>query len=239
VRRHISREGHGQRRRRAPVIRICAPCEDQPGTLGRRRHNRTEVLGMSYCFIMDFDDGGADAYDATNEDMELHGQLPPGALFHSAGATETGWRVVDVWETAEAFESFAATKIGPLGGKNGFSPPRIQSFEVRSTRTSEGARPTFVQVVRIPVDEAGFDELDTLVTGPEREVPAGCIYHVNGPLGDGWCVMDAWSSKEVRDEFMATKVAPSAQAAGLTAPPEVDELPLHNTLLQSDVRASV
>src|SRR6266536_652709 len=165
---------------------------------------------MSYCFIMDFDGGGSTAYDATMEDMELHGQLPPGALFHGAGASDTGWRVVDVWENAEAFESFAAAKIGPLAGKHGFSAPRIQSFEVHTTRTSEGDRPTFVQVVRFPgLDEAAFDDLDARVTN--QEPPAGCIYHVNGPLDGSWCVVDAWSSKEIRDEFMANKVGPVAQ----------------------------
>jgi hypothetical protein len=31
----------------------------------------------------------------------------PGILFHAAGPTASGWRVVDVWESEDAFEAFA------------------------------------------------------------------------------------------------------------------------------------
>lgn len=36
-----------------------------------------------------------------------------GILMHAAGPTDSGWRVVDVWESEEAFQSFGAV-IGPL-----------------------------------------------------------------------------------------------------------------------------
>ena len=42
-----------------------------------------------------------------------------GILFHAAGPTEGGWRVVDVWESEEAFESFGPT-IGPILQDLGF-----------------------------------------------------------------------------------------------------------------------
>ncbi len=34
-----------------------------------------------------------------------------GVLFHAAGPTENGWRVVDVWESEEAFERFGPTIV--------------------------------------------------------------------------------------------------------------------------------
>jgi hypothetical protein len=36
-----------------------------------------------------------------------------GILSHAAGPTETGWRVVDVWESEEAFQRFGEV-IGPI-----------------------------------------------------------------------------------------------------------------------------
>jgi len=42
-----------------------------------------------------------------------------GILAHVAGPTEDGWRVVDVWESAEAFQSFGEV-IGPVLEEVGF-----------------------------------------------------------------------------------------------------------------------
>ena len=42
-----------------------------------------------------------------------------GILFHAAGPTELGWRVIDVWESEEAFQSFGST-IGPILQDVGF-----------------------------------------------------------------------------------------------------------------------
>jgi hypothetical protein len=77
------------------------------------------------------------------------------------------------------------------------------------------------------VDAATFAELDAQVLGPAREVPDGCAFHVNGPTDDGWYVMDAWTSKDIRDRFMAGQVVP---AIGGKVVPEIQELSLHNSI---------
>jgi hypothetical protein len=43
-----------------------------------------------------------------------------GILAHAAGPTENGWRVVDVWESEEAFQRFGEV-IGPVLQEVGFS----------------------------------------------------------------------------------------------------------------------
>ena len=50
----------------------------------------------------------------------------PGILFHVAGPTENGWRVVDVWESEEAFRKFGEELV-PVMQKVGFpeAPPQI------------------------------------------------------------------------------------------------------------------
>jgi hypothetical protein len=41
------------------------------------------------------------------------GASPPGAISHWAAKTDDGIRIVDVWESKEAYEQFAAEEIGP------------------------------------------------------------------------------------------------------------------------------
>ncbi len=53
-----------------------------------------------------------------------------GILSHTAGPTDNGWRVIDVWESAEAFERFGAV-IGPILQEVGI-PGEPQLFEVHN-----------------------------------------------------------------------------------------------------------
>ena len=45
--------------------------------------------------------------DALNQRIAPDGKSPEGQLYHAGGPTETGWIVVDVWESEEAFQRFA------------------------------------------------------------------------------------------------------------------------------------
>jgi hypothetical protein len=188
---------------------------------------------MAVAFIMDFAGSNAAQYDAVVEKMALGDRLPAGAMFHAAGPTDTGWRVCDVWETAEAFQQFADAKIGPISSEVGMPAPQVRAFEAADVRRGGSAPVTFVQVVAIAgMDGEGFRALDERVLGPEHQVPADCVFHVNGKLGDGWAVLDYWSSKDVRDEFMQSKVGPAVQALGVEAEPAIEELEVHNTLTE-------
>ena len=188
---------------------------------------------MAVAFIMDFPGGTLEQYDAVVEKMDLGGRLAPGGLFHAAGATDAGLRVCDVWESAEVFQQFAESKIGPITAEVGLAKPEIRSFEVNQTRTGGSAPVEFVQIVAVPATtEDDFRRLDERVTGPTGEIPEACVYHVNGQLGDAYCVLDYWSSKAARDEFMQTQVGPAMQAAGITAEPSIEELSVHNSLTE-------
>ena len=54
----------------------------------------------------------------------LQGTLANGRIFHAAGPTEGGWRVIDVFESQAAFEAFAQA-LGPIVQKAGAEPPQI------------------------------------------------------------------------------------------------------------------
>lgn len=187
---------------------------------------------MAHCFIMDFDGATAAQYDAVIEDMELDGRLPAHALHHGAGSPGGGsWRVVDVWETPEDFGRFAAEKIGPITARHGLGEPRITSFPVAEIRRGEPAPVTFLHIVRMRgIDASGFAELDGKI-GPE---PAeGLIFHVNGPLDDGWATVGFWTSKAARDRFIRERVMPALAGAGET--PTMEDLELHNALTEASV----
>jgi quinol monooxygenase YgiN len=58
-----------------------------------------------------------DQYEQVNQKMFGQSrpptdQLPEGLILHSAGPSENGWYIYDVWESQEAFQRFLD---GPLG----------------------------------------------------------------------------------------------------------------------------
>jgi quinol monooxygenase YgiN len=40
--------------------------------------------------------------------------LPEGWIFHAAGPTEDGWRVVEVWESQEAADAYFQGRLGQV-----------------------------------------------------------------------------------------------------------------------------
>lgn len=186
---------------------------------------------MAVAVIMDFAGGDADAYDRVIDRMQLGDHTPAGAIFHAAGPYEDGWRVVDVWEDAPTFQAFAENQIGPHAGAEGFPDPAMQFVEVDEMfdeRAGGDGGVTLLQVVRLPIDGETFRGADSEIRD-NGEPPEGCKFHVNGPTDDGWIVIDAWTSQDVRDAFIASKVVPAMQAREL-APPTIEDLSIHNTL---------
>jgi hypothetical protein len=90
---------------------------------------------MAIAVQLDFEGATLDQYDEVCRLMGLtpKGPGPAGAISHFATQTDTGLRVVDVWESQEAFDSFAQEKIGPFSQQAGItSQPEIQFFEVHN-----------------------------------------------------------------------------------------------------------
>src|SRR3954454_17073299 len=127
---------------------------------------------MAIAVIMDFDDGSLDQYDAIMADMDLGPTLPSGGLFHCIGKQADGLRVVDFWESAEVFGRFAESMIKPITAKHGLSEPAVQMFELGEVMDGPADRPTFLQVLRLPLDEAGFAEAHAKIV-PGHVMPEG------------------------------------------------------------------
>ena len=85
---------------------------------------------MPVAIEMDFEGATLEQYERTMELMGLEngGQAPPGALFHWAAETDSGLRVVDVWESRETFDRFAEEHIGPKTAEAGIEGPPAMTF---------------------------------------------------------------------------------------------------------------
>ncbi len=91
---------------------------------------------MAAAVQLDFQGATLEQYDQINESIGL---LPGGPaagsqeLFHWVMRGEDGFRVVDVWESREAFKEFEQDMLRPIFREVGIlHPPEIQFFEVHN-----------------------------------------------------------------------------------------------------------
>jgi hypothetical protein len=186
---------------------------------------------MAVALILDFPGGTKAQYDAVIEKMDLGGRMPPGGLFHAAGSYQGGWRVTDVWESLGDFERFRDEKIVPITSEVGMPPPNVRMIEVAETKVARGDRPALVQVVTLPgLDHDSFHAADGKVLS--GGLPDEMTFHVNGPIEGGWCVIDAWTSKEARDRFIENNVRPGMEGSPLSGPPSFEDLDVEASLTE-------
>ena len=183
---------------------------------------------MTVALVLDFPGGTRKQYDEVVKRMELGGQMAPGGLIHVAGSHAGGWRVIDLWESLAKFEDFRDDEIVPHAQAVGMPAPEVRVVEADDEMPDDGRAAAFAQCVIFPgLSRAGFRTLHEQVTGGER--PEGLTFHINGPYQDGWCVIDGWASKAIRDSFME-RTTPIIEKAPLSGPPTVEELQVEATL---------
>lgn len=85
---------------------------------------------MAVAIEMIFDGATVEQYDQICQKMGLTpgGPGPEGAISHFCTATDSGLRIVDVWETREQFDTFAQEQIGPFSAEAGITAPPAMSF---------------------------------------------------------------------------------------------------------------
>jgi hypothetical protein len=57
---------------------------------------------------------------------------PDGLIVHVAGPTASGFRVIDVWESREAYERFRLSRVGDEGVPPATPTPAIDELDVRT-----------------------------------------------------------------------------------------------------------
>jgi len=83
---------------------------------------------------LDFGGATLEQYDRVNELTGLlpFGPAPRNELFHWVAKTDRGIRVIDVWESRDAFERFVHERLGPVFEEVGMPGPEIQFFEIHN-----------------------------------------------------------------------------------------------------------
>ena len=85
---------------------------------------------MAIGVVLNFEGATLAQYDEVIKLMGLtpRGKGSPGGMFHWVTKTDTGIKVIDVWESREVFEKFAQDQIGPFAEKVGFPNPPVTHF---------------------------------------------------------------------------------------------------------------
>ena len=68
---------------------------------------------MAVVIVNDIEGGNQELYDKVNPKVMEEGRLPDGCQAHIAGPTDTGWRVITVWDSDEQFQQFRNDKLIP------------------------------------------------------------------------------------------------------------------------------
>ena len=91
------------------------------------RDERWGGNAMAYGIVLVFDSVTAEKYWAVNEKLGINsdgtGDWPDGMVTHSAGPTDSGWMVVEVWESKSDHERFLSGRLGRALGEVGVSEP--------------------------------------------------------------------------------------------------------------------
>jgi hypothetical protein len=48
-----------------------------------------------------------------------------------------------------------------------------------------------------------------------EEPPAGCLYHISGPIEGGWRVIEVWESEDAQRRFQTERLNPAFEAEGV------------------------
>ena len=73
-----------------------------------------------------------DEYDAVNEKLDPTNNPPQGLIIHTGGETGGKIKVVDVWESEAAFQSFRESRLGPavVEVAPDAAPPEVEIYEL-------------------------------------------------------------------------------------------------------------
>jgi len=82
---------------------------------------------MAVAFLQELPGMTQEQYDQIAETLQRRFKTSEGRIFHVAGPIEGGWRIVDVWESQEAVNTFFQEQLGPAAQAAGMEM-RIPQF---------------------------------------------------------------------------------------------------------------
>ena len=109
---------------------------------------------MAIAMLMEWEGVTQEQYDRVMEGLRLDENPPEGGIVHIAGPAEGGWHVLDVWESADAWERFSNERLAPVHA----------AFDAGRQRLAEAALDVDVTV------EIGLEQADV---AKRRDAPVG------------------------------------------------------------------
>jgi len=89
---------------------------------------------MAKALIIEFEGVDREGYDAVNaalggiDTTSPTADWPAGLARHMAGATATGWTVIEVWDSAASAGQFMESRLGAALRQAGMPPPARQTW---------------------------------------------------------------------------------------------------------------
>ena len=93
---------------------------------------------MATAMLLDWERVTQEEYDRINDALDLGVNPIEGLILHTAGATPTGWRVFDIWESPEAFQRFVQERLMPVikeVGPEGKGEPQPRLYHLHNLYT--------------------------------------------------------------------------------------------------------
>ncbi len=79
-------------------------------------------------------EGTAEQDDQMVQALDLENNPPPGARVRMAGPWESGWRILSLWDSQEAFEAFRDERLLPALERAGRPAPAFQISPLERVR---------------------------------------------------------------------------------------------------------
>ena len=91
---------------------------------------------MATVMLMEWPGMTQEQYNRVMSNLGLDTNPPAGAIFHVAGFTAGSLRVLDIWDSQQAFERFQQDRLTPAVQKAGIAgQPKVQFFPVHNLYT--------------------------------------------------------------------------------------------------------
>ena len=87
---------------------------------------------MSVLLVADVPGGTAEQDDAMVKALGLADDPPVGARWRVAGPSDTGWRIVSLWDSQEAFEAFRAARLTAALQQQGRAAPTLEFWPIET-----------------------------------------------------------------------------------------------------------
>jgi len=87
---------------------------------------------MAVLVIAEVPGGTAEQDEQMMEALNIANDPPAGVRVRVAGPTESGWRIVGLWDSREAFETFRSERLAPVLQGGGGPTPTFEFWPIES-----------------------------------------------------------------------------------------------------------